>query len=155
MLLDATVVFVQTPVLEIGQSRNYKAVTAGQAITDVTAFSFQFYAPNFKPTTPVDYGAVYNESLGQVLHTWSPIADPCLVTYGLVYEIYLEEFGIPGTLLWMGVANQWQEFFTVTEPRAYYLRAKNNYANGDYIRASVGGGGDLFDQPLFGESKFN
>lgn len=151
----ANVLFVPLETAEIGVARNYKGFTAGQDITGITAVSHTFAAPNFKPTTPADYNLSFDAGRVEVLHDWMPISDPCLVSYGLVYEIYEDLSGAPGALLWSGSASEWREPVSGAGVRVYHFKAKNNYASGAYITAGVtitaGDDGGLFGQPLFGE----
>ncbi len=155
LLLDSAVIFVALPATEIGQTRNYKGVTAGELVADATEKSYAFDAPNFVPVTPPDYSLSYDSTALQVVHDWTPITDPCAVTTGLIYEIYDDVSGSPGGLLWSGTASEWREPVTATGTRIYHFRAKNAYASGAYITAGItitaGGDGGLFGEPLFGE----
>lgn len=134
---STSVIFASIPSSEIGLSRNYKIVTAGEDIGDVTSFSFTFNAPNFVPVTPADYDVQFDGTQIQVVHTWTPISDICLVVYGLMYEIYEDVSGSPGPLLWSGTSSEWREPVTAGGTRTYHFRAKNNYANGNYVMDSV------------------
>jgi hypothetical protein len=130
--------FFQLELSEIGQTRNYKAVTLGQSIGDVSPISFTFNAPNFTPTTPADYNVSYDNGRNELVHTWTPISSPCLIADYITYEIYADSGGSPGSLLWSGTANQWREAAgAVGGTRNYHFRAKTNLRNGSYVTDSV------------------
>ena len=155
-LLDpAAVIFLPLETAEIGQTRNYKVITAGQDLTAATPFSFSFGAPNFTVTTPADYNLSFDSSRNEVLHDWMPVDESCLVTVGLIYEIREDASGAPGALLWSGTASEWREPVGVPGVRTYHFRAKTNTSSGAYVVASItitaGADGGLWGEPLFGE----
>ncbi|MGE0133033.1 MAG: LamG domain-containing protein [Blastocatellales bacterium] len=135
--LDEAVVFVALPATEIGQTRNYKAVTAGQNVSQATAFSHTFTAPNFTPTTPADYSVTFDGTRNEVIHAWTPITDPCLVGNELEYEIRIDASGSPGALLWRGTSSEWRESVNASGTRNYHFRAVNKYSNGNYVTDSI------------------
>jgi len=151
----ANVTFLPLETAEIGQTRNFKGFTAGQAISGITAQSFTFSAPNFQIVTPADYNLSFDSSRSEVLHDWLPVDDPCLVTAGLLYEIYEDNAGSPGALLWSGNISEWREPVAGAGVRTYHFRAKTNYTNGAYIVRSItvttSGDGGLYGEPLYGE----
>lgn len=151
----ANVTFLPLETAEIGQTRNVKGFTAGQAISGITAQSFTFSAPNFQIVTPADYNLSFDSSRSEVLHDWLPVTDLCLVTAGLIYEIYEDSAGSPGALLWSGNISEWREPVAGPGVRTYHFRVKTNYTNGAYIVRSItvtaSGDGGLFGEPLFGE----
>ncbi len=158
-LLDpANVIFLPLETAEIGQTRNFKGLTAGQNLADITPLSFTFNAPNFQVTTPADYNLSFDSARNEVLHDWMPVDGACLVTLGLLYEIYEDSAGSPGALLWSGNISEWREPVAGAGNRTYHFRAKTNYGAGTYIVAgitiSIGTDGGLFGEPEFGEREF-
>lgn len=158
-LLDpATIVFLPLETAEIGQTRNFKGITAGQTLASVSPLSFTFSAPNFVVTTPPDYNLSFDSTRSEVLHDWLPVDDPCLVLAGLLYEIYEDASGSPGALLWSGNISEWREPVAGSGSRTYHFRAKTNYSAGAYIvlgiTISIGADGGLFGEPEFGEREF-
>lgn len=156
VFLDAAnVIFVPLETAEIGQTRNWKGLTAGQDITAISPLSFTFNAPNFQVTTPGDYNLSFDSGRSEVLHDWMPVDDACLVTLGLIYEIYEDSAGSPGALLWSGNISEWREPVSGTGLRTYHFRAKTNYTAGAYLARSIaitsGEDGGLFGEPLFGQ----
>jgi hypothetical protein len=137
-LLDPlSVFFVPLASSEIGQTRNYKGITAGHALGDYSPLSFEFTAPNFAVTTPADYAVAFDAERNEVVHTWTPLTDACVSLVGLQYEIYVDSGGLPGALLWAGNASAWRETITASETRAYVFRAKTNSSAGDFIMGMV------------------
>lgn len=151
----ANVIFLPLETAEIGQARNCKGITAGQTLASVSPLSFTFNAPNFQVTTPPDYNLSFDSARSEVLHDWMPVDDPCLVTLGLIYEIYEDSAGAPGALLWSGNISEWREPVSGTGTHTYHFRAKTNYTAGTYLVRSItitsGVDGGLFGEPLFGE----
>ena len=158
VLDPSTVIFLPLEPGEIGQTRDFKGITAGQNLADYSAVSVTFDAPNFQPTTPADYNLSFDGSRSEVLHDWMPFADPCIVTSGLIYEIYEDAAGSPGDLLWSGTASEWREPVAGSGNRTYHFRAKTNYSAGVYIVLGItiltGADGGLFGEPEFGEREF-
>lgn len=155
-VLDAaSVFFLPLETAEIGQTRNFKGITAGQTLASFSPLSFTFSAPNFQVTTPADYNLSFDGSRNEVLHDWLPVDDACLVLSGLLYEIYEDLSGAPGALLWSGNISEWREPVSGAGTRTYHFRAKTNYTSGAYlvrtITVTAGGDGGLFSEPLFGE----
>lgn len=154
----AAVTFLPLEASEIGQARNYKGVTAGLNLANYSPLSFTFNAPNFIVTTPPDYNLSFDSVRNEVLHDWMPVDDACIVTAGLVYEIYEDASGSPGALLWSGTASEWREPVAGAGNRTYHFRAKTNYAAGSYIVLGItittSADGGLFGEPEFGEREF-
>jgi hypothetical protein len=132
LLLNSAVVFVPMAAADIEQTYDYKIVTEGQLAGPVPDFPFLLDAPNFDVTTPADYLATFDPLTNQIVHTWTPISNPCLVSTSLIYQIYADSAGSPGALLWQGVASEWREPVSSSGTRAYHFRAKTNYKNGNY-----------------------
>jgi hypothetical protein len=136
-LLDDTLVWVPLPASELDQARNFRALTEGQLLAGGTQETHTLVGPNLTPTTPADYAVVADVARGEVLHTWSPVADACLLGAPITYEIYLDDSGDPGELLWSGQTTQWRETVTSAGSRTYHFRARNAYRAGEYVVASV------------------
>lgn len=137
-LLDAAnVFFVPLDTSEIGETRDYKGFTAGQDIDDIDAVVFEFAAPNWVIETPADYTLILDQARREVWHIWTPITDACLVLTDLIYEIFADEAGTPGALLWSGTPNQWREGVNLEGTYTYHLRARTRFYTGDYVTATI------------------
>ena len=118
VVLNDAVVFVALEPAEIGQTRNYKAVTDGRTLAQTAPLAFTFNAPNFQLTTPSDYNVTFDSTRNELLHAWTPLTDNCLILTGLRYEIYLDVAGNPGPLLWAGTTSEWREAPAASGSRA-------------------------------------
>ncbi len=133
----APVIFVPLASSEIGQTRDYKGITAGQALGDYSPVSFTFNAPNFVPVTPNDYNVTNDLERNAVIHDWSGLAMNGLLHSGtLVYQIWEGSPGPPGELIWEGLADRYVELISASEDRSYWLHAVTSAASGNYEAAT-------------------
>lgn len=137
LLETATVRFVQLAASELGVTRNYKGLTAGQELAEVDARALTINCPNLTITTPTDYAVSCDPLRREVIHTWTPVGETCSVLSGLVYEIWSDDDG-PAELLWSGTPHEWRQALNLEGTFTFHLRARADFSmDGAYVEATV------------------
>jgi hypothetical protein len=84
-------------------------------------------------TSPPDYYLAVDQVRREVVHSWTHVSP---IT-GVNYEIRLDAGGSPGSLVWMGFANQFREAVNVEGSRTYHFRAFTSTVNGNWIVRTI------------------
>jgi hypothetical protein len=135
VVLNTALRFVAVESSEIGQTRDYKAVTVGQDINDAGVISFTLSAPNVSVTTPADWAMT--AGAGSITHSWTPFSDACVMADGLIYEIADDAAGSPGALLYSGNSQPFTEIGLSAGTYTRHFRARTRFADGSYLMASI------------------
>lgn len=134
-LLNQAFRFVAIESEEIGVERNYIAQSSGQNEADCARIAFTCNAPNVAVVTPADWTMTAGN--GTILHTWTPFSDECVMTEGLVYEVWDDASGSPGTLIFSGNSFPIVERDLPAGTYTRHFRARTRYADGAFLMDSV------------------